>query len=259
MADQIGYQVDLDEEKILFEDQWVGRKELAERIRQMIESQDYRISAAGAALEFLETSVSGARSLKVKLSGPDAEAVARHADRADIPVGKFLRQAVLAYLASQPPLDEAPGATEAAGGGAAGDVAAGDGAAAEEGAASGGEPPSPEASEAREAEPQPQMPPGLVPLGPAQPAGDAAAGQGAGESEAQPQGDGAAAEEEEKAPGPVLTTITTEPAGPEEASEAVELTSKKPVESSKVVVDPSLTPEDKPDPNAIGDSWFKKS
>ena len=263
MSDEAGYQIDLDEEKILFEDQWVGRKELAERIRKMIESKDYRISAAGAALEFLETSISGARSLKVKLSGRDAEAVARHADQSGIPVSKFLRQAIQAYLAAQPPLQEeagGPPSPEAA-------EARADSAS--------GEPPSPEASEVREAsevgeaKAQPEMPPGLVPLGPAQPA-DGTADQEAGESEAQPQGEAPPLPEARGASearggdggqvgGPVLTTITTEPAGPEEASGAVELTSKKSVESSKVVVDPSLSSEEQPNPNTIGDSWFKKN
>jgi len=72
----------------------------------------------------------------------------------------------------------------------------------------------------------------------------------------------------------VTTTITTEPAKPEEEAEAVELTDRKGGDEAKVVVDPSLHQAEQPaagqgggepgarddsQADAIGDSWFTKS
>jgi hypothetical protein len=209
MAVEPGYQVDLESETILYEGEQLDRTALADRIRRMIEQQDYRISAAGNALQHLEEVLSSARQLEVRLTAAEADRLERHARRAELSPAAFLRQAALAYLAAQPPLD------------ADADTPA--------------QPP---------AEPGPETQ-------------------------------------------PTLTAITTEPVEPEAAEEAVELTPKRsseadtaagsapPAESStdgaagesaaggapehqsKVVVDPALQVE-QPDPDSIGDSWFKK-
>ncbi len=209
MAGEPGYQVDLESETILYEGERLDRTALADRIRRMIEQQDYRISTAGNALQHLEEVLSSARQLEVRLTAAEADRLERHARRAELSPAAFLRQAALAYLSAQPPLDS--------------------------GADAPAEPPA------------------------------------AAEPEAQP----------------TLTAITTEPVEPEEAGEAVELTPKRggeaaaaagseppdgsstdeaagepmagvaPEHQSKVVVDPALQVE-QPDPDSIGDSWFKK-
>lgn len=209
MAGEPGYQVDLESETILYEGEALDRTALADRIRRMIEQQDYRISAAGNALQHLEETLSSAQQLEVRLTAAEADRLQRYARRAELSPAAFLRQAALAYLAAQPPLD---------------------------------------------------------------PDADAPAEQPA------------VAEPETK---PTLTAITTEPVEPEEAGEAVELTPKRggdaaatappeppggnsndetadepaagtaPEHQSKVVVDPALRVE-QPDPDSIGDNWFKK-
>lgn len=106
MTKDVEYEVDLDQETIRFEDEWLGRQQLADKIKSMIDSQNYSISTAGQALEYLERTLSDVRTFKVKLSAADATRVERHAQRSNIALAAFVRQAVQAYLAAQPPMAE---------------------------------------------------------------------------------------------------------------------------------------------------------
>ena len=167
------YDVDIDAQKVNFEGEWLDKDELAEKIRKMIDGQDFRIGAAGNALEFLQKTMTNIQELSVKIGPADADSLEKHAKRAGLETGVFIRQAILAYLAAQPPLGEE---------------------------------------------------------------------SGGGEAETV-----------------TLTTITTEPARPEEEPQAVELTEKKiQPPTSKVLVDPSLQAEEHPSGIASEDTWFKK-
>jgi hypothetical protein len=168
------YDVDIDAQKVNFEGEWMTKDELAEKIRKMIDSQDFRIAAAGNALEFLQKTMANIQEFIVKVGPGDADSLQKHAQKAGLETGVFIRQAILAYLAAQPPLEEGGGGAEI------GKVS--------------------------------------------------------------------------------LTTITTEPAKPEDETQAVELTEKKGQEStSKVLVDPSLNAEEHPSGGiATEDTWFKK-
>lgn len=171
--DKGSYDVDIDAQKVNFEGEWLTKDELAEKIRKMIDSQDFRIGTAGNALEFLQKTMANIQELSVKIGPADADSLEKYAKRAGLETGIFIRQAILAYLSAQPPLEE---------GGGGGEV--------------------------------------------------------------------------EKVS---LTTITTEPARPEEEPQAVELTEKKTqAPTSKVLVDPSLQTEEHPSGIASEDTWFKK-
>ncbi|RME25459.1 MAG: hypothetical protein D6806_07835 [Deltaproteobacteria bacterium] len=102
------FQVDLDREAVLYENEWLRAEQLADRIKRMIESQDFRIAAAGMALEHLQKCLKGARSFTVKLLEEDAARLEAYASQAGKTAETFVRQAVLAYLAAQPPLPEQP-------------------------------------------------------------------------------------------------------------------------------------------------------
>jgi len=168
------YDVDIDAQKVNYEGEWMTKDELADKIRKMIDSQDFRIAAAGNALEFLQKTMANIQEFSVRVGPTDAESLQKHAQKAGLETGIFIRQAILAYLAAQPPLEEQSGGAEI------GKVS--------------------------------------------------------------------------------LTTITTEPAKPEDETQAVELTEKKGQEStSKVLVDPSLQAEEHPAGGiATEDTWFKK-
>jgi hypothetical protein len=71
----------------------------------MIDSQDFRIGTAGNALEFLEKTMANIQEFSVKVGPTDAESLQKHAKKAGLETGVFIRQAILAYLAAQPPLE----------------------------------------------------------------------------------------------------------------------------------------------------------
>lgn len=201
MSESIVYQVDLDREAILFESEWLGRQDLAERIKKAIENQDFRISAASSALEYLENTLANVKTLGVRLVDGDAKRLEKFAARDGISTGSFIRQSVLAYMAALPPLgDDAP------------------------------------------AQENPTDPASLqVPDMSDAPASDEAL----------------VVSPPDNKPKPVLTTITTEPATPGEAADAVELTDRKTHESSSVVVDPAVAGA-QDSGSAVGGGWFKK-
>ncbi len=100
------YEVDIDNQRVRFEGEWLGRSELADKIRKMIDSQDFRIGMAGAALEFLQNSISNARQVEVRMTSSEVDLLERHSNLAGISMPAFVRQAIQAYLAAQAPLDE---------------------------------------------------------------------------------------------------------------------------------------------------------
>jgi hypothetical protein len=100
------YDVDIDAQKVNYEGEWLTKDELAGKIRKMIDGQDFRIAAAGNALEFLQKTLANVREFSVKIGPSDADSLQRHAKKAGLETGVFIRQAVLAYLAAQPPLEE---------------------------------------------------------------------------------------------------------------------------------------------------------
>ena len=105
----VEYEINIDEESVFFEAEWLTRQELADRIKRKIENQDFSISAAGGALEYLQHALANAQLFQVKLAPSDSERLNQHAERAGIAPGVFLRQALQAYLAAQPPLAQASG------------------------------------------------------------------------------------------------------------------------------------------------------
>ena len=111
--DKGSYDVDIDAQKVNFEGEWLNKDELAEKIRKMIDGQDFRIGAVGNALEFLQKTMTNIQEFSVKIGPADADSVDKHAKRAGLETGVFIRQAILAYLSAQPPLGEESGGEEA--------------------------------------------------------------------------------------------------------------------------------------------------
>jgi hypothetical protein len=110
------YDVDIDAQKVNFEGEWMTKDELAEKIRRLIDGQDFRIGAAGNALEFLQNTLANVQEFSVRIGPSDADFLHKHAKKAGLDTGVFIRQAILAYLAAQPPIEQ-----EGLGGGAEGE------------------------------------------------------------------------------------------------------------------------------------------
>ncbi len=102
------FEVDIEQEKVQYEGEWIGRQELADKIKKMIDSQDFKIGIVGSALEYLQHAIANAKEFSVKLTEYNAKILEKHAERAGLEITSFIRQAIQAYLAAQPPLEESP-------------------------------------------------------------------------------------------------------------------------------------------------------
>lgn len=92
--------IDLDSESVWLDGAWFTREDLAHKIREMIESGDFRVSRPSQALERLETALAQARIVNVRMPIDLSEAVTSTAHRLGRPVGHLVREAIAYYLAA---------------------------------------------------------------------------------------------------------------------------------------------------------------
>ena len=92
--------IDLDSESVWLDGAWYTRDQLARRIKEMIESGDFRVSRPSQALERLEAALAMAQVVSVRLPADLLEAVSATATRLGRPMGHLVREAVAYYLAA---------------------------------------------------------------------------------------------------------------------------------------------------------------
>ena len=92
--------IDLDSESVWLDGAWYTRDELARRIKQMIESGDFRVSRPSQALERLEAALGQAQVVAVRMPADLAGAASATAARLGRPVGHLVREAIAYYLAA---------------------------------------------------------------------------------------------------------------------------------------------------------------
>ena len=92
--------IDLDAEAVWLDGAWYTRDELARRIKQMIESGDFRVSRPSQALERLEAALGQAQVVAVRMPADLAGAASATAARLGRPVGHLVREAIAYYLAA---------------------------------------------------------------------------------------------------------------------------------------------------------------
>lgn len=92
--------IDLDSESVWLDGAWYTRQELARRIKEMIETGDFRVSRPSQALERLEAALAQARVVTVRMPAELADAVSAAAARLGRPMGHLVREAVAYYLAA---------------------------------------------------------------------------------------------------------------------------------------------------------------
>jgi hypothetical protein len=92
--------IDLDSESVWLDGAWYTRQDLARRIKEMIETGDFRVSRPSQALERLEAALAQARVVNVRMPADLADAVAAAAGRLGRPMGHLVREAVAYYLAA---------------------------------------------------------------------------------------------------------------------------------------------------------------
>ncbi len=101
--------IDLDSESVWLDGAWYTRQELARRIKEMIETGDFRVSRPSQALERLEAALAQARAVTVRMPVDLTQAVEAAAGRLGRPVGHLVREAVAYYLAAAAAYDAAQG------------------------------------------------------------------------------------------------------------------------------------------------------
>lgn len=92
--------IDLDAEAIWLDGAWHTREALARRIKQMVESGEYKVARLSEALERLESELDRTRILSSRVPEDLAEALAAAGTRLGLPVGHLVREAVAYYLAA---------------------------------------------------------------------------------------------------------------------------------------------------------------
>lgn len=92
--------IDLDAEAVWLDGAWHTRDALARRIKQMVESGEYKVARLSEALERLESELGRTRMLSSRMPEDLAEALAAAGTRLGLPVGHLVREAVAYYLAA---------------------------------------------------------------------------------------------------------------------------------------------------------------
>lgn len=101
--------VDIDDEKIQFDDRWLGREELAQEIRAMLDGGNYNIARHSAALESLNQALTGVETLAFRIDNALADALTTTAAREGRTPGAIIREAVARLLASDDPATRSDG------------------------------------------------------------------------------------------------------------------------------------------------------
>lgn len=98
MTNEETFDVDLDQEKIFFDQRWLSRVDLAGMLAQRLASMDYNIGRLSLAVEHLDRTLKSAESFSVRLTKETAEQLRETARRAGLPPGAMIREAVVSYL-----------------------------------------------------------------------------------------------------------------------------------------------------------------
>jgi hypothetical protein len=96
--------IDLDSETIQFDGGWFTRDDLARRIKAMLDSGDYNVAKPSQALEQLTTTLSGLRTLAIRVTPDMADALNSAASRQGKTAAGVVREALSMHLG----ISEAP-------------------------------------------------------------------------------------------------------------------------------------------------------
>ena len=95
---QYAFEIDYDNEKVLVEDRWLGKQDLANMLAERLASMDYNVGRLSAALEFLDQSLKSLETFSVRLSPEVAAQLRQMAEAKGLATGAVIREAVVSYL-----------------------------------------------------------------------------------------------------------------------------------------------------------------
>jgi hypothetical protein len=98
MASEENFDVDLDNEKVFYDNRWMSRADLAALLGQRLASMDYNIARLSSAIEHLDRTLKTLETFSVKLTPETAAQLKETAHRTGITVGGVIRESVISYL-----------------------------------------------------------------------------------------------------------------------------------------------------------------
>lgn len=103
------YQIDLDSESVLVDGTWFTKDQLADKVKQMLGEQNFKIGTMGAALDALVADLSEMRDIGFRLTSSMLEQLETVAGKEGRSTSAILREALTAYFGS----DDLPKRAEA--------------------------------------------------------------------------------------------------------------------------------------------------
>ena len=92
------FEVDLDNERVFVDNQWLSRTDLSSMLAKRLASMDFNVGQLSMALEHLDTTVKSLESFSVRLTPEVAAQLRQTATRTGLHHGAVIREAVVSYL-----------------------------------------------------------------------------------------------------------------------------------------------------------------
>ena len=92
------FEIDPDTEKVLVENKWMSKADMAGRLAERLASMDYHIGRLSAAMEYLDTNLKSFETFSVRLAPEVADQLRQAAGRQSVHVAALIREAVVSYL-----------------------------------------------------------------------------------------------------------------------------------------------------------------
>lgn len=92
------FEVDLDNERVFIDNQWLTRADLAKKLSERLASMDYNVGRLSTALEHLDQTIKSLESFSVRLTPEVAAQLRDTAARSGTHLSAVIREAVVSYL-----------------------------------------------------------------------------------------------------------------------------------------------------------------
>jgi hypothetical protein len=92
------FEVDLDNERVFVDEQWLSRGDLANMLSQRLATMDYNVGRLSLAIEHLDKTIKMLESFSVRLTPEVAAQLRDTAARSGLNTGAVIREAVVSYL-----------------------------------------------------------------------------------------------------------------------------------------------------------------
>ncbi len=95
------FELDIDREAIHYDDDWLNRSQLEERIKERVAAGDFKVTRLSTALEQLADALGDVRHVELKLTPELLDVFERMAAHEDRPLTMVLRRGLVHYISSE--------------------------------------------------------------------------------------------------------------------------------------------------------------